>query len=233
LNKNKSSSTAPLMTPSSKLKLKGRIMKIAVIGSGNMGSSFVKQLRKAGHTVLVTSQNKTSALTLATDHGATVVEASKVRDAEIIILATGAADAISALKTAGDLNGKVVVDITNPLTADYMGLTIGHSTSNAEEIANAFPGIRLVKGFNTVFAQLLGAGGALSNGGKITVFLASDDTEAKNSVTNLAQSMGFGVTDAGPLKNARYLEPLAGLNIYFGYGAGRGTGISPTWVEAA
>ncbi len=208
-------------------------MKIAVIGSGNMGSSFVKQLRKAGHSVSVTSQDKASALTLAADHGATVVEASKVRDAEIIILATGAADAISALQTAGNLNGKVVVDITNPLTADYMGLTIGHSTSNAEEIAKAFPGIRVVKGFNTVFAQLLGAGGALPNGNKITVFVASDDPEAKIAVTNLAQSMGFAVTDAGPLKNARYLEPLAGLNIYFGYGAGRGTGISPTWIEAA
>jgi 8-hydroxy-5-deazaflavin:NADPH oxidoreductase len=224
---------APLMTPGSNLKLKGHIMKIAVIGSGNMGSSFVKQLRKAGHTVSVTSRNKASAQALAANHGATVVDTSKVRDAEVIILATGAADAIPALKAAGNLTGKVVVDITNPLTADYMGLTIGHSTSNAEEIAKAIPGVRLVKGFNTIFAQLLGAGGALPGGGKITVFIASDDAEARTTVTTLAQSMGFAVTDAGPLKNARYLEPLAGLNIYFGYGAGRGTGISPAWVEAA
>ena len=208
-------------------------MKIAVIGSGNMGSAFVKQLRKAGHTVSVTSRNETSALALAENHGATVVDASKVRDAEVIILATGAADAIPALKAAGNLAGKVVVDITNPLTADYMGLTIGHSTSNAEEIAKAIPGVRLVKGFNTIFAQLLGAGALLPNGGKVAVFIASDDAEAKKTVTTLAQSMGFAVTDAGPLKNARYLEPLAGLNIYLGYGAGRGTSISPTWVEAA
>jgi 8-hydroxy-5-deazaflavin:NADPH oxidoreductase len=221
------------MTPGSNLKPKGSIMKIAVIGSGNMGSSFVKQLRKAGHAVSVTSRNEASAQALAASHGATIVDVSKVRDAEIIILATGAADAIPALKAAGNLSGKVVVDITNPLTADYMGLTIGHSTSNAEEIAKAIPGVRLVKGFNTIFAQLLGAGAALPNGGKITVFIASDDAEAKRTVTTLAQSMGFAVTDAGPLKNARYLEPLAGLNIYFGYGAGRGTGISPTWVEAA
>ncbi len=208
-------------------------MKIAVIGSGNMGSSFVKQLRQAGHAVSVTSQDRASAEALASNHGAIVVDANKVGNAEIIILATGAADAIPALKAVGNLAGKVVVDITNPLTADYMGLTIGHSTSNAEEIAKAIPGVRLVKGFNTVFAQLLGAGGALPNGGKIMVFVASDDAEAKAAVTTLAQSMGFAVTDAGPLKNARYLEPLAGLNIYFGYGAGRGTGISPTWVEAA
>ena len=208
-------------------------MKIAVIGSGNMGSAFVKQLRKAGHSVSVTSRNKASAQALAKDSGATVVDAAKVGDAEIIILATGAADAIPALKAAGNLTGKVVVDITNPLTADYMGLTIGHSTSNAEETAKAIPGVRLVKGFNTVFAQLMGAGAALPNGEKVTVFVASDDAAAKTNVTNLAETMGFAVTDAGPLKNSRYLEPVAGLNIYLGYGAGRGTGIFPTWVEAA
>jgi 8-hydroxy-5-deazaflavin:NADPH oxidoreductase len=208
-------------------------MKIAVIGSGNMSSAFVKQLRKAGHTVSVSSRNATSASALAASHGATVVDASKVKDADIIILATSAGEAIPALQAAGNLSGKIVVDITNPLTADYMGLTIGHSTSNAEEIAKAVPGILLVKGFNTVFAQLLGAGAKLPNGGKVSVFIASDDAEAKKSVTTLAQSMGFAVTDAGPLKNARYLEPLAGLNIYLGYGAGRGTSISPTWVEAA
>ena len=208
-------------------------MKIAVIGSGNMGSAFVKELRKAGHTVTVTSRNKASAQALAKDQGATVVDASKIGASDIIILATGAADAIPALKAAGNLSGKVVVDVTNPLTADYMGLTIGHSTSNAEEIAKAFPGVHLVKGFNTVFAQLLGAGGTLPNGEKVTVFLASDDATAKTSVTTLAQSMGFVVSDAGPLKNARYLEPLAGLNIYFGYGAGKGTGIFPKWAEAA
>ena len=185
------------------------------------------------HTVTLASADRPSADAAAKAYGATVVEPSEIRSSDIIILATGAADAVAALQSAGDLSGKIVVDITNPLTADYMGLTIGHSTSSAEEIAKAVPGIRLVKGFNTVFAQLLAAGAALTNGGKVTVFVASDDAEAKEKVTALAQSMGFAVTDAGPLKNARYLEPLAGLNIYFGYGAGLGTAISPTWVAAA
>lgn len=208
-------------------------MKVSVIGSGNMGSSFVKQLSKAGHSVTVTSQDQPSAEALAKAYGARVVSATEVAGADVIVLATGAADAVPALQAAGSLAGKIVVDITNPLTADYMGLTIGHSTSNAEEIAKAIPGLRLVKGFNTVFAQLLGAGAALPNGGKVTVFLASDDADAKATVAALATSMGFQVTDAGPLKNARYLEPLAGLNIYLGYGAGQGTAISPAWVAAA
>lgn len=208
-------------------------MKVSLIGSCNVASALAGQLAKAGHDVTVTGRNATTAAALASATGAKVVAASDAAKADVIILATSAPDAAAALRSVGDLAGKVVVDVTNPLTADYMGLTMGHTTSSAEEIASAVPGVRLVKGFNTIFAQLLGAGPALANGGKVTVFLASDDAAAKATVTELAGSMGFAVSDAGPLKNARYLEPLAGLNIYFGYGAGLGTAISPTWVSAA
>jgi hypothetical protein len=65
------------------------------------------------------------------------------------------------------------------------------------------------------------------------VFVASDSAPAKTTVTALAQSLGFDTVDAGGLKNARYLEPLAGLNIYLGYGAGLGTAIAPTWIHKA
>jgi len=208
-------------------------MKVSLIGSGNMATGLAAQLVKAGHEVTVTSRNTATAAALADTHGAAVVPADGAAEADVLILATSAGDAVPALRALGDLTGKIVVDVTNPLTADYMSLTIGHSTSSAEEIARALPGIRLVKGFNTIFAQLLGAGAALPDGGKVTVFLASDDAAAKAVVADLAQSMGFAITDAGPLKNARYLEPLAGLNIYFGYGAGHGTAIAPAWVKAA
>jgi 8-hydroxy-5-deazaflavin:NADPH oxidoreductase len=65
------------------------------------------------------------------------------------------------------------------------------------------------------------------------VFVASDSAKAKQLASGLAESMGFQVVDAGGLKNARYLEPLAGLNIYFGYGAGMGTSIAPAWLRKA
>jgi predicted dinucleotide-binding enzyme len=133
----------------------------------------------------------------------------------------------------GDLKGTIVIDITNPLTADYMGLTLGYSTSAAEEIAQAVPGAEIVKGFNTVFAQVLAEGADFGNGRKVTVFVASDSARAKQTATALAESLGFDVVDAGGLKNARYLEPLAGLNIYLGYGAGLGTAIAPTWIRKA
>lgn len=210
-------------------------MKITVIGAGNMGAAFVKQLTRAGHQVSVTARDAVKAARVAADNpGAQAVpSAGAAAGADAIVLATGYADAAGALQAVGDLKGKVVIDITNPLTADYMGLTIGHTTSAAEEIAKAVPGAKVVKAFNTVFAQVLADGSDFGEGRKVSVFVASDSERAKQSASAIAQSMGFTVVDAGGLKNARYLEPLAGLNIYLGYGAGLGMGIAPAWIRKA
>jgi 8-hydroxy-5-deazaflavin:NADPH oxidoreductase len=209
-------------------------MKVLVIGTGNMGSAFVRQISAAGHQVSVTARDAAKVAALAAQYpgvkAATPALAAEGQD--VVVLATGYADAVSALQSVGNLQGKVVVDVTNPLTADYMGLTLGHSTSAAEEIAKAVPGVHLVKAFNTLFAQVLANGSTLADGSKATVFYAGDQDSAKQSVKALAESLGFTTADAGGLKNARYLEPLAGLNIYFGYGAGRGTGIAPAWLGA-
>jgi len=210
-------------------------MKITVLGAGNMGAAFVKQLTRAGHQVSVTARDSAKAAQVAAANpGAKAVTAAGSADgADAVVLATGYADAVAALKSAGDLKGKVVIDITNPLTADYMGLTIGHSTSAAEVIAKAVPGAEVVKAFNTVFAQVLAEGADFGNGRKVSVFVAGDSERAKQTARAIAESIGFDVIDAGGLKNARYLEPLAGLNIYLGYGAGQGTGIAPTWIRKA
>ena len=210
-------------------------MKVTVIGAGNMGSAFVRQLARAGHQVSVTARDSGKAAQVASANpGARAVKiAGAATGADAVILATGYADAVSALQAVGDLKGKVVIDITNPLTADYMGLTIGHSTSAAEEIAKAVPGAEVVKAFNTVFAQVLAEGADFGNGRKASVFIAGDSERAKQTAGAIAESLGFAVVDAGGLKNARYLEPLAGLNVYLGYGAGLGTGIAPTWIRKA
>jgi len=210
-------------------------MKVTVLGAGNMGAAFVKQLTRAGHQVTVTARNldKAQAVAQANPGAVAVAPAGAAASADAIVLATGYGDAVSALQSLGDLSGKVVIDITNPLTADYMGLTLGHSTSAAEEIAKAIPGAEVVKAFNTVFAQVLTDGADFGNGQTVTVFVASDSERAKQTATALAQSMGFVTVDAGGLTNARYLEPVAGFNIYLGYGAGLGTSIAPTWIKRA
>ena len=207
-------------------------MKVTVIGTGNMGSAFVKQLARAGHQIRVTGRDLAKAQALAAKHaGVTAASPAKaLGDSDAVIVATGYADAVPALRALGNLHGKVVVDITNPLTADYMGLTLGHATSAAEEIAKAVPGAEVVKAFNTIFASVLGEGAELA-GQKVPVFVASDSAGAKEVAAKLAKSFGFATIDAGGLKNARYLEPLAGLNIFLGYGAGLGTSIAPTWLR--
>ncbi len=207
-------------------------MKVLVIGAGNMGAGFVKQLAAAGHQVSVTARDPLKAQAVAAQYGAKAVDATNAAGgADAIVLATGYADAVTALHSVGSLDGKVVVDISNPLTPDYMGLTVGHSTSAAEQIAQAVPGAEVVKAFNTVFAQVLAEGADFGDGQKVTVLVASDSERAKQTATALAQSMGFQTLDAGGLKNARYLEPLGGLNVYFGYGAGLGTAVAPAWIR--
>ena len=210
-------------------------MKVLVIGAGNMGSAFVKQLSRAGHQVSVTARDSAKAAQVAAANPGSkaVATAGAASGADAVVLATGYADAVGALKSVGDLQGKVVIDITNPLTADYMGLTIGHTTSAGEEIAKAVAGAEIVKAFNTLFAQVLAEGADLGAGRKATVFYAGDSERAKQTARALAESMGFETIDAGGLKNARYLESLAGLNIYLGYGAGLGTSIAPTWLRKA
>lgn len=204
-------------------------MKVTLIGTGNMGSGLAKHLAKAGHTLVIAGRDASKVQALARANRASVKDTNAAEGADVVIVATGYGDAVTALRAAGDLSGKVIIDITNPLTADYMGLTVGHSTSAAEEIQKAFPKALVVKAFNTVFAQVLADGPQLA-GEVVQVYFAGDDAAAKETVKALINSTGFAAVDAGALKNARYLEPLAGLNIYFGYGAGKGTSIAPSWI---
>jgi uncharacterized membrane protein YphA (DoxX/SURF4 family) len=139
----------------------------------------------------------------------------------VIVVATPFDQAVAALKAAGPVDGKVVIDISNPMTADYSGLSIGHDTSAAEEIAKAIPKANVVKAFNTLFAQVLAQGASFGNGTKAPAYVAADSERAKATATALIESIGFQPVDAGPLKNARYLEPLAGLNIYSATARGR------------
>jgi len=207
-------------------------MNITVIGAGNMGSGFVKQFSAAGHKVRVTAQSLDKAQALAAVHpGVEALPAAQaLGDSQVVIVATPFGEAVNALKSLGSLEDRVVIDITNPLTTDYMGLTLGFDTSAAEQIAASVPGARVVKAFNTILAQVL-AQGPVFGSSRAPVFYASDDEAAKGVVRELIAGIGFTPVDAGGLKNARYLEPVAGLNIYFAYGAGHGTQIAPSWIR--
>lgn len=113
----------------------------------------------------------------------------------------------------------------------FSSLTLGFATSAAEEIAKLVPDAHVVKAFNTVFAQGYASQNPKIQGKAISVFVAGDNTEAKEKVQELITKMGFDVVDAGPLKSARNIEPLAMLNISLGYGQGLGTSMEFTFLR--
>jgi 8-hydroxy-5-deazaflavin:NADPH oxidoreductase len=211
-------------------------MTIAIIGSGNMGSAFAHRISASGHEVTISSKTMEHAKEVAGKVGTgvrAVPLGDAAKEAEIVIAATPYDQQIDGLQRAGQLSGKTLIEISNPMKPDFSGLAIGHTTSAAEEIARGLPHAKVVKAFNTIFAQILIDGPDFGGGRRATVFYAGDDEAAKQSVRTLIESMGFEATDAGPLQNARYLEPMGMLNIWFGYIAKRGTGIAPTWISRA
>lgn len=210
-------------------------MNVSILGTGNMARGLAVLFTKAGHVVTLASRERTKAQSVAAELGNAVKGsglAEAATTADVVVLAVPYEAAKEVIDAAGGLSGKVVIDITNPLTADYSGLTVGHTTSAAEEIQKRAPQAKIVKAFNTVFASVLQAGGKAA-GRPATVFVAGDDSKARKMVVDLAASAGFVPLETGGLASARYLEPLAGLNITLGYGLGHGTDIAPTWQRAA
>jgi hypothetical protein len=210
-------------------------MSIAILGAGNMAKGLAALFAKAGYKVVIGARDvaKAQALAASVGHDARGdAIAAAAKSAEVIVLAVPFDAAAATLAAAGDVAGKTIVDITNPLTPDYMGLTIGHTTSAGEEIQKLAPKAKVVKAFNTIFAQVLQKGGKAA-GRPTTVFVAGDDASANGAVEVIARKAGFDVVQTGGLKLARYLEPLAGLNIALGYARGLGTDIAPTWNVGA
>ena len=207
-------------------------MNVAILGTGNMGAGLASVLAAANHEVAIGARDPAKAAALAEKIGSQAVGggiAAAVKLADVVILALPYDAVGDALKAAGDLTGKVLVDLSNPITADFKELTIGHSTSAAEEIQKLAPRAFVVKAFNTVFAQLLPR--EARDGKTLQVFVAGDEVKAKARVSALAQSIGFEPVDAGPLSNSRFIEPLGEMNIHFGYFLGKGPVVAPAWVQ--
>lgn len=202
---------------------------IAIIGLGNMGKGLAGRLQGKANLVLGVRDPATTAD--LSGYGAPVLGAREAAArADVVVLALPY-DAALAFAADPALNGKIVVDITNPVKADYSGLAVSGTTSAAEEIQKAAPGARVVKAFNTIFAGLFAAPEAVT--ANVPVFLAGDDAAAVEAVAELVQKAGFKAEKAGGLDGARLVEPVGMLNIRFGYGLGKGTAIAPAWLDIA
>lgn len=207
-------------------------MNISILGTGNMASGLAGLLGRAGYNVTIGARDTQKARNLVASLPGNIAAsdmATAATKADVVVLALPYDAVATVLADIGDVSGKILIDITNPLTPDYMGLTIGHQTSAAEEIQKLAAKAHVVKAFNTIFAQVLQSGGKVSGAGA-TVFIAGDDDASNDTVAAIVTKIGLLPLKTGGLIRARYLEPVAGLNIALGYGVGLGTGIAPTWV---
>jgi 8-hydroxy-5-deazaflavin:NADPH oxidoreductase len=189
-------------------------MDIAIIGAGNVGRALAASALRAGQSVSVSSASGDSARAAAEATGARAAESNRaaVEGADLVVLAVPYTAVDAVLGSIGDaLAGKVVVDATNPLKADYSGLAT-NGASGAEEIQGKAPGARVVKAFNTALAARQ-ADPAVAAGLRVDGYVAGDDEDAKATVLRLAEAIGFNPVDAGGLAMARYLEGMAWLNI--------------------
>jgi 8-hydroxy-5-deazaflavin:NADPH oxidoreductase len=187
-------------------------MKIAVIGAGNVGGALGTAWAKAGHAIIfgVRDVNKPELKSLCAQIGATAApSAEAARQGDVVVLALPWNTAEGAVKSLGDLTGKVVIDTMNPLvmTEGALGLDRGFTTSAGETVASWLPGTKVVKTFNQVGANMMTQAHRFET--RPVMFLAGDDDAAKRTVSQLVGEIGFEPLDAGGLKQARILEPLA------------------------
>jgi len=202
-------------------------MKIAIIGTGKLGSTIGKIWAEKDHMIMFGSRDPQKAQKLADSigsgaSGGTYEEAAKFGD--IIVLAVPWSGAKESIKTAGNLDGKILVDSTTTAAPHLGGVSIGPTTSAAEKIAKWAVGAKVIKAVHTVGVESLNK---LQFGSQqASIFICGDNLEAKSKVKQLGIDLGFDVIDTGPLINARLIEPLAMLWIELAYKRGMGTDIA-------
>ncbi|MBT8159750.1 MULTISPECIES: NADPH-dependent F420 reductase [Arthrobacter] len=170
---------------------------VSVLGTGNMGTAIAGVFEKGGNAVQLLGSNDT-AVPLS---------------GEIVVLAVPypAVGGVLA-ERGGELAGKIVVDITNPLNFEtFDSLTVPADSSATAEIQAALPESRVVKAFNTTFAATLASGRV--GGQPTTVQIAGDDADAKSRIAEAITAGGLNAIDAGALRRARELEALGFLQI--------------------
>jgi predicted dinucleotide-binding enzyme len=179
---------------------------ISIIGAGTMATAVAGRIANAGHTVEVVNRDPAKAQALAGKlAGKTITGTYGAAPAgDIVILAVPYGSASAVVADFGDaLDGKVIVDLANPVNADMTGLAVPAGSSGAQEIAKGLPaGAHVVKAFNTIFGHVL------AKGGHLDAFIAADDAEAKARVSALLESLGLRPLDVGGLHMAQTLEAL-------------------------
>ena len=184
-------------------------MRIAVIGTGNVGKALAPALDRAGHEVAYGVRDPTDP-----KHADAGLAVRSTRDAaeraELIVLAVNWTQVDAALADCGGLEGKILIDCTNPLTfgPDGISLVLGFDTSGGEIIASKTRA-KVVKTLNHVGSPVMETAHRYAT--RPIQFVCGEDEQAKQAVSGLLRDIGFEPIDYGGIENARKLEPLAML----------------------
>lgn len=195
-------------------------MKIGIIGAGNIAQAFAKHAGKAGFEVAISNSRGPETLKQLAQQlgsGITPVTVQEAAQADIVMIAVRSNQVRAALADLPDWKGRIVLDATNGLiTRDYNVADPGSKTSS-EFVAELVPGAKVVKAFNTLFSAVLAAD-PHENGGQRVIFISGDDEEAKRTVGEFIEKIGFAAIDLGSLAVGGKLQqfpggPLAAINL--------------------
>lgn len=186
-------------------------MKITILGTGNVGQALATGWVSACHAITFGSRQPTGEKAqelVASFEGKVQVQqsAAAIEDAEVVVLAVPWNGAEAVAKSMADWAGKILIDATNPIGPGF-SLAVGKDTSGGELVQSWATGARVVKAFNTTgYNNMLDP---VYNGESTTMFIAGNDADAKHTVTQLTETLGFDVADVGDITKSRFLEPLA------------------------
>jgi hypothetical protein len=197
---------------------------IAILGAGQVGQALAAALTERGYPVRFGVPDPAKYRHLETSSGGGTVKVTTVQEAiepvDTAILATPYGAALQIARAVPQWQGRILVDATNPIAPGLAGLLVGTATSGAEEIAKAAPTACVVKAFNTTGFENMRD--PHYPGGDLFMPVAGDDDDARRRVIALAMLLGFDAVDVGPLKAARYLEPMAMVWIEMAIKGGHG-----------
>ncbi|HRI17286.1 MAG TPA: NADPH-dependent F420 reductase [Burkholderiaceae bacterium] len=198
-------------------------MTLAILGAGRVGSALARALTAHGERVALGVPNPDKYAALAADLGTsarlgTVDEA--VATARTVVLALPYEPALEVAAQRPDWDGRILIDVTNPIAPGLAGLSVGTTTSGAEQIAARARNARVVKAFNTTGAE--NVADSRYPRGEVFMPVCGDDAQARAEVIALAQLIGFDAADCGDLRAARYLEPFAMTWIHMALKLGHG-----------
>jgi predicted dinucleotide-binding enzyme len=191
--------------------------RFGVLGSGEVGQTLAKGLASAGYEVRIGTRTPGKLAQFSKSSGIPAGSFAEVAGwAQAVVLAVLGTAALDAIELAGskNLDGKLVIDTTNPITNDppedgVLRSFTGPNESLMERLQTAYPKVAFVKAFNSVGSDLMVH--PILSGGPPTMFYCGNDSAAKGVVAHLLEQFGWESADMGGAAAARALEPLAQL----------------------